>query len=78
MDSFLSYADQQLLIGAHKRCLIVPEVIGQTKEERNQGPDLTLPIDELFKSYFQSIKNSDVNDDIMDMFNEVLATKGDS
>lgn len=78
LDSFLSYADQQLLIGAHKRCLIVPEVIGQTKEERNQGPDLTLPIDELFKSYFQSIKNSDVNDDIMDMFNEVLATKGDS
>ncbi|MBT5953268.1 exonuclease subunit SbcD [bacterium] len=78
LNAFLSYADQQLLLGAHSRCLIVPEVVGQTKEDRNQGPDLTLPIDELFKSYFQSIKNIEVNDDVMDMFNEVLATKDDT
>ncbi len=75
-DDFLTSQDRKQLHTAHQGIVtIIPEI--RNKASREGSPtaiDLNRPIDELFSDYFMSKKGVNPNEEIMDLFKEVLGT----
>ena len=75
-DSFITAKDRRMLNAAHNGIVtIIPEVQNSDSfEDNNRNQiDLTQDMDSLFTKYFTQIKGQSPNDDIMNLFREILA-----
>lgn len=74
-DEFLTGAERKQLFGAHNGIItIIPEVesldsAGNPAQDIDPGQDIRV----LFKDYFKSKTGQDANDELLNLFNEVLA-----
>ena len=75
-DDFLNSQDRKRLHTTHQGIVaIIPEI--RNKMAREGSPtaiDLNRPIEELFSDYFKSKNGVNPNEEIMDLFKEVLGT----
>ena len=75
-DSFITAKDRRMLNAAHNGIVtIIPEVQNSDSfEDNNRNQiDLTQDMESLFTKYFTQIKGQSPNDDIMNLFREILA-----
>lgn len=75
-DDFLTSQNRKRLHTAHQGIVtIIPEIKNKTPREGSPTAiDLNRPIDELFSDYFKSKNGVNPNEEIMDLFKEVLGT----
>jgi len=73
-DDFLTSQDRKKLHTAHQGIVtIIPEIRNKTAREGSPTAiDLNRPIHELFSDYFKLKKGVNPNEEIMDLFKEVL------
>jgi len=75
-DSFLTAMERRALIAAHPGIVsIIPEVTDreQLMESGQKQIDPTRGMDELFRDYFKHEKGQEPNEEIMQLFHEILA-----
>ena len=75
-DSFLTAMERRALMAAHPGIVsIIPEVTDAEKltESGQKQIDLTKGMEALFRDYFRHEKGQEPNDEIMQLFNEILA-----
>ncbi len=75
-DSFLTAMERRALNSAHPGIVaIIPEVLDaeMLTESGQKQIDLTRSMEELFRDYFRHEKGQEPNEEIMQLFNEILA-----
>ncbi|MDD5345838.1 MAG: exonuclease subunit SbcD [Proteiniphilum sp.] len=75
-DSFLTAMERRALMAAHPGIVsIIPEVTDAEKltESGQKQIDLTKGMEALFRDYFRHEKGQEPNDEIMQLFNEIVA-----
>lgn len=73
-ESYLSAVDRKLLLDTHPALFILPEIKNQSSEEgKTKVIDLSQNLEELFKSYFTHSKGQEPNEEILNLFKEVLS-----
>ena len=73
-EEFLTTADKKLLHEVHNGILgIIPEITNLSLANEIDSVDLTKSIDELFEAYFLQKQGQEVNEEIKEMFREILA-----
>ncbi len=75
-ETFLTVAERKQLYVNHPGIVcLIPEVknIQGLACETDKGIDLSQEMDALFRDYFRYVKNQDPNEEIMDLFAEILA-----
>ena len=75
-DSFLTAMERRALMAAHPGIVsIIPEVIDAEKltESGQKQIDLTKGMEALFRDYFRHEKGQEPNDEIMQLFHEIVA-----
>ncbi|WP_346863569.1 exonuclease subunit SbcD [uncultured Draconibacterium sp.] len=77
-DTFLTAQDRKLLGNAHNGIVtIIPEVKNKTElmESKSKGIDMSKNMEELFSDYFEHSKGQKPNQDIKNLFAEILAVR---
>ena len=76
-DNYISAADRKAILQAHDGIVaLIPEIlVNDEPETLRKSIDLGQEMDELFKSYFKSKLGQDVNQELLDMFQEIKAEK---
>lgn len=75
-DSFLTAVERKALYAAHPGIVaIIPDVTDMERlmENRKQQIDLSRGMEALFRDYFRHEKGQEPNEEIMQLFNEILA-----
>ncbi|MDD2327116.1 MAG: exonuclease subunit SbcD [bacterium] len=75
-DSFLTSMERRTLEAAHPGIVaIIPEAtgVGQVTEGQQKNIDLTKGMEALFHDYFRHVKGQDPNEEMMQLFHEILA-----
>lgn len=75
-DNFLTATERKALYAAHSGIVsLIPEVTNMELPDENKQKqiDLSQSMEELFRSYFRHEKGQDPNQEIMQLFNEILA-----
>jgi exonuclease SbcD len=74
-DTFLTAEDRKRLLDAHRGIIIIPELRNaiQNSEQAGLQVDLTRGISDLFFDFFKKEKGQEPGEDIMSLFNEIIA-----
>jgi exonuclease SbcD len=75
-DTYLTAMERKSLAAAHNGIIaIIPEVRGgiELNQAKSKNIDLTKSMDELFADYFRHKKGQEPNDEILNLFTEIMA-----
>ena len=74
-DTFLTAEDRKRLLDAHSGIIIIPELKNAARNSEQAGlqVDLTRGISDLFFDFFKKEKGQEPGEDIMSLFNEIIA-----
>lgn len=76
-ENYLTAAERKAILQAHEGIVtIIPEIQRFEQEnEKQKTIDLNLQMDELFKAYFKSKTGQDINEELLNLFQEIKAEK---
>lgn len=76
-ENYLTAAERRAILQAHEGIVtIIPEIQRIEQEnERQKNIDLNLQMDDLFKEYFKSKTGQDINEELLNLFQEIKAEK---
>lgn len=75
-DTFLTAQERKQLNSAHSGIIsVIPEVknVNEIRGTNHKTIDLSKNMNSLFREYFNYVKGQEPNDELMDLFNEILA-----
>lgn len=74
-DEYMTAEERKSLYDTHSGIVTLIPAVRNAKVLENEEPhlDLSLPIEELFKSYFKARHKQDPNEEIMQLFKEIRA-----
>lgn len=81
MDTFLTVEDRKRLMGIHDGIItIIPDIKGNERDISQNRIDLSQNMEDLFKEYFQYKTQQSPNEELIELFKEILAEqdKGDA